>query len=622
MPEVIWEENKAKLPILRSAYGKKRYGFKSLDFHKIGVKRGGFLEEVLAKNSFSLHQRDASYICKVLSLLATVEEIHEILETPAVRLDEADILSLASEIEKIASFSGKNQRTVFQTVWLFLRKSEIRLGDGVLISSIGYLTNLKDQKRDKKLISDFPDESIADPFLARPISAINSLDSKKQVKLAIAHLGGRLDHIKKKAAKILHCNEDLLAEIEKINDGHPPASLSNKLKQLVSKGPILPKDAFRLYDRSPEERLHLIIFFAEKYSWAHDMPGKASIEVSDHPIISKLQVGSDSSQSLFFSLAHKFASEPILMACYVFLLVETEWNASTLNTLDIDSIEKNKNHFQLTSLKGKTGQLQSDNFETIDEYNRCDAHEKIDRFPVRYCAELLIANFEKIRDLGYTGNEVFSEPTIRRQGPIKFKNINIGRALPLFCKLIGVNRFTSTQVRDQTAHLNYFKTGDINAVAAALGHENILTSLTYVDSEITRLLHLSTMRTYITALVRAIWYVSGRESTPLPDPQMEKQAKKLLFPIANYSDEDSAIGKWLASDCKDKLVIGSEEIAHCAYQKNYYKNNFSALLSADIERFKRYHLPLIIVCCALYEVILQGPHRLELLDYESKSNAD
>jgi len=174
--------------------------------------------------------------------------------------------------------------------------------------------------------------------------------------------------------------------------------------------------------------------------------------------------------------------------------------------------------------------------------------------------------------------------------------------------------FSAGQLRDQKANSVYLNSNrDATLLKEYLGHANMLTVDTYLNHTIQRVLSAANLAEFTRRLDAAVRWVVGSESRPT-----NPNSAHLLFPVSDLPQENQC-SAWLED--KAELTIGAEQIAHCAWQRVFYIDNFDRLRCDNPRRFAVVHLPRIIFCSALYHVILQSPYRYLIDRFENELRA-
>jgi len=214
---------------------------------------------------------------------------------------------------------------------------------------------------------------------------------------------------------------------------------------------------------------------------------------------------------------------------------------------------------------------------------------------------------------------------LRKRESLQFHLPMFSVALHEFCDFHNLPRFSFRKLRGLAAHANYLSPeGSIYTVNAFLNHADLGTTSIYLNSTILKSLQAANILRYMKKLAASILFTCGREDI-IEKKKIDRKHidTTLLFPASPMEPEAvrSRIDQWLDSSGDLQLVIGEEEVQHCAIQYHYYKNHFTELANANVERFVYRHLPRIVATIAMRRIIEASRHKAILTEFEEKLDA-
>jgi len=301
-----------------------------------------------------------------------------------------------------------------------------------------------------------------------------------------------------------------------------------------------------------------------------------------------------------------FLPARILLACQIVLMATTASNSASIRSLSRERIQETPGAFYLECLKTKTNKLIR---PKIDKRSNSLAVKVIN---------LLLQHDKNIDYFGWKRNSdsVFSVLHNFGEGYL-FELFSYTEVFKYFKKWHGLKPFRMEDVRDLVAQLDYVTHKDPFKTQALLSHRNLATTDAYLKENVIGLLNKANVAEFMRRLAPSIVYSIAPTMIQEHGFDPEKVDTNLLFPVSNYDDvTDAHSDRWLLNKDDYRFRIDAESIKHCAYQMHYYKTHFNALITSNELRFVSYHLPRILFCRALYNLIKASEYGSLLLKAE------
>jgi len=607
-----WTKNSVFINTKYSSYGKQILGKVEINFSKLNVQRGGFLEQVIRDLPSPIHPLIARTFSSSLDFITSDITISSKLSTLVSSLNYSDIWLIYQHIEiYIKTKNYKDPYALYIKAVQPFKGCHSTLSNGQLVRDIQFRTSFKYNSKDtRKLISERYDEGINDSEMAYPLSLILN-DSKDDLEQkSVKHLQTRLDRLSDVCIEVIQSHLENVSKIKAFkNESLRSKYTSERIKTIVSKYESLKDKKFRV----PEaDKLSLYLSLIEEYELYKHQELEFKYSFSDLNYIHDDEFNRLHLKPVDFLLSDYYLPRNVVFACLLILLIETGWNPSTLLTLTKDRIDTSLvNKIKVVGIKTKTDQIQ----EYLIDKNIKGAAES---WPYK-CVHLLLDNFNNIERFS-TGqlNSIFL-CKLNRTGLISnvFESIShIERDIEVFCNYSKIPIFKLKDIRDQKINLEYMKSGKNPYTAMVLlGHKDLSTTSSYLNTNILRVLSEANINEFMRRLGDTILFAGGIVANG-DDCTINE---KLLFPVSSYSDKSIA-DEWINSIGKLKIIIGRPEIEHCAMQMQYYKESIPNLKDSNKERFLEFHIPRILFCIAMYKFILESEYRGVLRAIERSLN--
>jgi integrase len=635
----VWSKGKLKLSCIRTRGDVDTPVIKTLDLVGTGYRRGGLLEEMLASSECPMSDQRGYKLIRLLKASAHDADIKRIFNTAIAKLFPRDISKLLSHLDDVFDgYGGISKSTEGDNIRHFLVQCRVRLADGELIENLKLTSRHKPARKTESpehnvYVSDIFDEN----FLAKELSSIDFKDLAERDEKAKAILHKSASETIAVCENIITRHDELVRHLERLSNTKLPESIPKRIRDAVTRGSaprrprwkkLPPEDLLHLHtailDKAESHKGNRISpIFPEKLNQFWSLPNCLPLETCS------------------MLLSRHYLPRTVVTACVILLLDNIGWNWATLMTVNLDNIIKDDSGYTIQGVKYKTGQIQkaeltdlpeADNEGGEDDEDDEEPEEGFSTMPSKriteplctHALELLIQhrrNIDKYFEPKSKSIFVSMRFVSRDSSTFLFSVGRLPTYLKVFCRLTGLEEFSFSDLRHRAAHIRYLASGrDIIQTQLFLGHAAADVTTVYLNSTIIRLLGEANLLKYVTLLSDCVFYATGRKDK-LDAKQLARVKKNnlLLFPPSTLEDKgvDCIADRWVDSFGKMPFRIGKPEVAHIALQYRLYTRNLPALVQAGHERFVARHLPRIVFCCALYQVVAVGPLSQELKRVEA-----
>ncbi|MHB9839671.1 hypothetical protein Q8F57_033160 [Paraburkholderia terrae] len=636
----VWTESTLTLACIKRRIGVELPVSKTLDLSSTGYRPGGLLEEMLADSECPVDDIRADHLFRLLRRATSNPEVLRIFNTAPGLLFQRDLSKLISALDDVIDgYNVLHKSHPIRNVKHFLIQCRNRLADGELIKNVKLTSRHKDTKPNKApahyvYINDVFDDN----FLATEVGSIDFETLAERDEKAKALLQQSLADARSVCKKIIERHEQLVEKLESLSATPLPSTIPARSRNAVKRGGTAKTEVCKRL--CPDNLLHL---------HTHTIDGACAItgkRVSLYGIRRLADFWSlpNCQEGEYFSmlLSRHYLPRSVVTACAILLLIEIGWNWPTLLTVNLSNIIEDEFGYTLQGVKHKTGQIQKANLNELpdaefdddfDEESAVEGQATKAPNPAKIISDalsvkalsLLIQHRKNIdENFDIQSQSIFVSMRFRDRNSTTFV-FGVGRQseyLKLFCALTGLDEFTFNDLRHRAAHTRYLATGrDIVQTQLFLGHAAADVTTVYLNSTIVRLLGEANLLKYVMLLGDCVYYATGRKEK-LDAKRLARVEKNnlLLFPPSTLEDQgvDCVADRWVESFGTTPFLIGEPEIAHIALQYRLYTRNLTALVQANHERFVAKHLPRIVFCCALYQVVANGPlsHVLKRIEAE------
>ncbi|MBC8736367.1 hypothetical protein F6X40_05880 [Paraburkholderia sp. UCT31] len=636
----VWSKRTLKLSCIRTRGDVETPVVKTLDLLSTGYRRGGLLEEMLASSECLISEVRAKRLIRLLNRSAHNPDVKHIFNTAIAKLFPRDLSKLISHLDDVLDgYGGVSQSNEIRNFKHFLVQCRTPLADGELIKNIKLTSRHKEVRRTKApehnvYVNDIFDEN----FLAKELSSIDFEDLAEREEKAKAILQKSVTETRAVCEQIITQHDKLVKHLERLSNTELPESISKRIRNAVARGSLPSNRWARI---SPEDLLHLHTYVIDK---AESHKGNLIPLVFPEKLTQFWSLPNCLQRETFsMLLSRHYLPRTVVTACVILLLDNIGWNWATLMTVSLENIVEDDSGYTIQGVKHKTGQIQKAELTDLPEADDIDLAEADDEgedeleegfstLPSKkvtdplcmHALELLMQHRRNIDKYFKTRSKsifVSMRFVMRKTPTILFDVGKLPAYLKIFCRLTRLEEFSFSDLRHRAAHTRYLASGrDIIQTQLFLGHAAADVTTVYLNSTIIRLLGEANLLKYVTLLSDCVFYATGRKDK-LDAKQLARVKKNnlLLFPPSTLEDKgvDCIADRWVDSFGKMPFRIGKPEVAHIALQYRLYTRNLPALVQAGHERFVARHLPRIVFCCALYQVVAVGPLSQELKRFEA-----
>ncbi|MDP3210963.1 hypothetical protein [Methylotenera sp.] len=610
MKNLSYTESSVKIATSYNWYGITKASSRGIDFTPRTFPKNSLLACVLDSNvtEESMDTREARRILGVLEHLARSDSCWEILRTEPILLSPQHVVDLLNYLEDhVEDKNIKSENELASKQRTFLGRGEIRLRNGDTVSAV--IRKFKSRfPYSRGGYSNLVNESIS----ATPFSSITELNEK--VKMAYNE---RLKEILNACEKDIDQHIEYVEKFHQIKkvplSKHYEDSFVNRIgsghKSATSKSNLTGHCDARLIEVRELYKADNLDFF-----WRKDNRFYPASSVEYYGFYRFTTSGQrfygGSSKRIGEKLFGYFLPTRVLLACQIVLMVATASNSASIRSLSRERIQETSDAFYLECLKTKTNKI-----------IRPKIDKRFNPLAVKVI-NLLLQHDRNIGQFGWKRNSdsVFSVLENSGEGFI-FELYTYSSNLEYFRKWHGLEPFLIEDVRDLAAQLDYVTHKDPFRTQALLGHRNLATTDDYLKGNVIGLLNRANVAEFMRRLAPSIVYSISPSMVREHGFDADKVDTNLLFPVSNYDDVTNAHSdRWLMNMDGYRFRIDAESIKHCAYQLHYYKVHLDTLITANELRFVSYHLPRILFCRALYNLIKASEYGNLLLQAEEVFN--
>jgi hypothetical protein len=566
------------------------------DFAKLRVQRKGLLEEVLRGESLPLNTVESAQTLRMLFAICRKKEARDILGTPSRLLSKAHILRLYNmaedAIQKADTITTKN--AVSTQYRCMFSRSECKIGNGEAIKDIEFQSRFRSSNHHevkagrgvlnpaKLIVVDHDDHaSLQDKVLFLMKEDLSSIENACWK--SIEQFKGAKRSLELAREAYLSAYPDPFVAGARILHEH---KLGRKMWQLHQKQFYEYAEATKRIDWKPKTPSLAAVL---------DLPPFAD-DVSD--LFANLKV---SVYETFF--VEFYLPKAVIEAAEILFLIYTGWNPDTVISITPRDIQRGADYFDMVSIKSKNGQLHS---KRVIRRENPRFYELI---------ELLLWHNKNIDEFWVRADSsLFATWSLKNQR-YAFRTMSDSMHIQYLVEPYGLPHFAKKQLRDQAANILYLTTNDPFLVKEHLGQGDIHAILAYLNQHVIRVLSEANIRRFQDRMAATIvWTAGGDQAVEKRGFKKSDVDSHLLFPVGDQGTESQALcDQWISSLGTMKLRIGLGEIEYLKFQINYYTENLQRLKQNNPKRFLLYHVPRLVFCAALTEIVRhsQFAHLLE-----------
>lgn len=619
MPKVgpVWSGSICHLPTQKKVGSRISLGNKRLDLGNFTLAPKTLLMEAINELNFPASASIIHKFARAIREIETSDIARDILNSPLQDLVSLDITRLFSiiedAIEKTWAVKSRYSGSLLATACY--KRISTPLGDGNHIKDSGFSSRfsptnkiIKNSAARRPLTqSENKNKYIDYPNPADIIASINFNSFAERNEQAFLESAKRQGEIARLCQLSFKHHDEIVEKIIKIKS-------QKKLSLPTGRGGfnkygLLSRNNFLSLNK--ENQLNFLLHLSEYHKWHEITPTNKEAYPLDSAelLLPKKHIDSQGSRKEIL-LSDYFLTASAVGACVVAIQNSTGLNSEVIESLSPNDIERSKYGYRLVGIKGKTDQIiEKEIFEksTLKNEDIALTHK------VAICGlELLLKNASNIEK--YTHSKASSILlTINKKAPRNkvriFSNIGVYKLIRAFCSYHEIINFDTRYLRElklQTHSLSPEE--NIYTSQQLAGHTSPRTTETYTFTKVLSHLQMANIRRYMDMLAGSILWRTNRLGILEESGLTQRNIKlNLLFPIENLVTANrSIIDKWIDSGFKTKIHIGKDELTQCAIQFEYYKKNIDNIQQLNSKKFLEHHIPRIIACLAIHNVILMS----------------
>lgn len=562
------------------------------------LTKDSLLSVVLRSIPCPTHSSSFGNFSNALDKLRHDPEAKELLRARPAELTTWQIKSLFAAIELVsASWPEKSRCHRFGTIRTYFGLCDISLKDGTQIAECAYIPRLFAGKQ-RAIQQGLPTMRQSEPT-TKVLDDFSSLQERNSQSLRNA-----LDA----QEAILELSERTVVEHERVKEllrnarfsGFPEIGRSSVNRFKKGETPT-PSTILR---QSPDDQLRMIVQLIDREE-LYRLPGRKRIPFLGLSQI-KSYLAATSGQRIFeLLLSDRFLPRQVIVAHGITIMTVTGLNPDTLYSLKCANVRRQGKSVLITGLKGKVDA----NVVAILVEGEENQVKVNDKRAIRALDELMenAQNVEKIFDVQDVSLFVGLDTTSAAPA---FYQFDFYKEYLFFFKRFGRKSVLFRELRRLAAHVDLLSPGgSLYTVQALLNHKHISTSVEYVNTYIISELYEANIRRFMWKLEATALFRLGREDELLVRGLTTKDIQPALFPLIETVNSTGRVDEWVYNNGDIALEIGVAELRHCVRQHRYYKESYERLMSANPLRFVDIHLPRIIFCAAILEIVENSQHR-------------
>lgn len=303
----------------------------------------------------------------------------------------------------------------------------------------------------------------------------------------------------------------------------------------------------------------------------------------------------------------------VLTSIFILLLSHTGWNQGAVGSLTLDSISALPDGgYILQGYKGKT-----DDQTPVSE---------IPRYMKLLCKaiDLLLWNYHQLEHLGLINTTAEKRMWFGWQRDDFKTTLDVisETRIQAFCESHGIERFQPSELRPIKAALTYLPQRDLEAVRVLLGHVDLSTSDTYLESTLFFRLNEAMMLEFQKRIEASLTYAQGGEQLVARRSLSSRHVdSKLLVPTgdggacANFFDGPklmsaeteepcAALACQSGNGCKHyRLVVDETTLEMAMRSRLYYRAHWLPLYEINPSAFSEMHLPRLLYIHVLLKLM-------------------
>lgn len=620
-----WSGSVCELPTRKAVGGVSQLARLSLDLRSFSRRPDSFLRLAIENQSFPMQHAIANKFQRALREISQDAAAVGILNSRPKDLTFHDVKQLFGLIEdKVAGWgTEKSRHSMAAHALKALREMPEPLGDGTTAFTCGFTTRFPSPPRSKQHAAERPfkrasgevdsavhaEDGVAPALLIDAIR-FNSLaerDSKAY------QLGAeRQTEIAKLCIATFERHDSLVQALLRANAAGLP-ELGSRCYAIKEKGGRGKRSV--LVRLSADDQLRVVLYLMARDERHLRVPSGQALPLTGISLLDEAFPADwllTPARRLELLMSTHYLPAHIVATCLAAIQNDQPVNTEVLSSLTRGDVRRTRRGYRFVGIKGRTNHIVG---------REAEAHEARDSERLHFTStaairafDLLLQNAASIEEhLGITFVPLLSCQNLHyaKGTKVTFKVKTPWELLQLFCDFHGLSRFNTRYLRDLGLQTHVLSPeGNIYSAQALAGHADIGTTEIYVYTHVIRYLHMSNIRRFMDMLAASILWRTGRtdmlEQSGLGARGFELQ---LLFPLPDTDgDEPAVVDQWIRSNYQTQISLGLDELQQCAAQYQYYVECLPTLAQRNAYQFISMHVPRILTCLAMREVVLASPY--------------
>lgn len=625
-----WTRTSVKIPAVKVVHGRTTHSQINIDLTRFGFLDDSLLRVALRSYDYPAAAPVAWTFKRALAQLADIPDAVRILGTAPDKLKSVEVARLFFHVDNVVASWGLDEpyATGLHARSILMRMP-VQLADGVFADGTGFQTSFPSPKRKTRPHAADGARRAGKSKLPETVTPIRPIDGADFNSLEERNREVHRKGLSVKAELAAICtdsfdrHEQLCEKLDALKRA-PPPQMHALVREMIEIG----SDAGRkiLFNQVPENIFELAVWAVEKrrlYAHRPDshtfyIPAAAIKELHSH-------VGSPTPRACHeVLLSNYFLPKRVITSCFVALQLDQLLNAETISGLSPKCVKETSSGYLISGIKPKVNAIIAKRLEgrksarnalvsEAEITEEASHHREITKPVAIRAMSLLMKNAESIKHItGEADPNLFL--TLRQRfevGPVLFHLPEMYRALGDWCDFYKIPRFDVRHLRALGAQVEYLSPdGSIFSVQALLDHKHVDTTWSYVNTNVVKWLHYANIRRYMDMLAASIlWCTDKNDVLARHGLNKRKFRTDLLFPL-DASDEETPciIDQWISSANKKQISIGIDELHHLAMQFQFYRAELRRLAQDNPPAFAKYHIPRILTCIALRNIVLTSVH--------------
>jgi integrase len=579
--------------------GKEFIHASPVDLAPFRLSKGSLLSVVLGRIPCPTHSSSFGNLRNALDKLRFDPEAKELLRARPDELTTWQVKSLFAAFEVVAaSWPEKTRSQRFSTIRTYFGLCDTPLKDGTRIAECAYTPQLFSggQREIRRALPTAPEAEPSRTKVLENFSSLqernskslrNALDAQQAVLEMCERTVGEHEEVKALLldARAAGFPEIGRSSVDRFQKGEKPATAT-------------------ILRQTPENQLRIILKIIDRED-LHRLPGRQRIPFAGLSQIKKYLAATSGQRVFELLLADRFLPRQVVVAHGITIMTVTGLNPDTLYSLKCGNIRRQGNSVLVTGLKGRIDA----NVVAVLVEGAEDLVKINDKRAIRALEELIENTRRVEQTFGIKDLSLFVGLDTSNSSPA-FYQFDFYKEYLLFCKRFDRKSIHFRELRRLAAHVDLLSPGgNLYTVQALLNHQHTSTTVEYVNTHVVAELYEANIRRFMGKLEATALFRLGREGELAGRGLSSADIQPALFPLIENINSRARVDEWIYQNGDIELVIGIAELKHCIKQQRYYAQSYERLVSANPIRFVEVHLPRIIFCAAIREVVENSEHR-------------